>query len=394
MNQVVCLSTSNWHPFPTRKQQVMGRLKRTRVLYFDPPVSRAAPLKDPSAAARLRAWRHEGEHISDRITVYAMPPVLPMYYKFPFLNRMNQRKIGRYVRDVLQIHGFEKPVLWCYSPTSVDLLDHVPHSALIYDCVDRHSAYGGLMTPHVVDALEEKLARRANVVFATAQGLYDRLETFNDNTFLIPNGANFELFNKAATDSLPFPDELFNIQAPIIGFLGTLQPCIDLELLTFLADQRPQWSFVCIGPVQAGVDVTALKARKNIHILGLKPHKELPRYMARFDVCLNLFRPNSLSKDVSPLKFYEYLATGKPIVSTEQPDQVKQYADVITVATSPREFLAGVDAALKETNNWVVGKRIAYARAASWDNRVEEMTRILKDKGIFETTGASAETNG
>lgn len=384
MSNIVCLSTANWHPFPTRKQQVMSRLAGHGVLYFEPPVSRLAPLKDPQAAARLRGWKGGEEAVSDRITVYPTPPVWPFYNKYRQANRINQRAQARYIRRVMRERGVENPLLWCYSPTAADILDHIPHKGLVYDCVDRHSGYGGLMNPDVVDGMERDLAQRADVVFATARGLYDTLKTYNENTFLVPNGANFELFNRAqdGTD-LPFPDELFNIKNPILGFVGMFQSCIDYELLLSAAAARPGWSFVLIGKPLPGVDVSELEKQPNIHLLGLKPHKELPRYMARFDVCLNLFRAGALSRDVSPLKFYEYLATGKPIVSTPQPEQVGDYADAVYIAGTPDAFLAACEQALAERNPWMKKQRVAYGRAASWDARVAEMTGILTERGLL-----------
>jgi len=383
MARIVCLSTANWHPFPTRKQQVMGRLTGHRVLYFEPPVSRIAPLKDPEASARLRAWRKEGEPVTDALTVYATPPVWPLHSRYRLINRVNQRAQARYIKKIMASHGFANPVLWCYSPLAADLAGHLPHSALVYDCVDRHSAYGGLMSPRVVDRMERDLARRADVVFATANGLYETLKPYNENTFLIPNGANFELFHRAYDSELPFPNDLFNVKNPILGFVGMLQPCIDLELLVATADARPGWSFVIIGRELPGVDITPLKARRNIHLLGLKPHKELPQYLARFDVCLNLFRAGPLSKDVSPLKFYEYLATGRPIVSTPQPEQVKDYADSIYIGGTPETFLAACEQALAERYPWMVQQRISHGRAASWDARVAQMIAILKEKQVL-----------
>ena len=386
MARVVCLATSNWHPFPTRKQQVMGRLKEdNRVLYFDPPVSRVAPLKDAAAAERLHAYRKEGEKVSETLTVYATPPVLPMHNRYRAVNRLNQRTQARHIRRIMAANDFDDDtVLWCYSPASADLIDLIPHRALVYDCVDRHSAYGGLMVPAVVDAMERDLARKADVVFATAGGLYDTLKAYNKDTFLIPNGANFELFNQAAVaDDLPFPDDLFNVRNPILGFVGMLQPCIDLDLLVYAADARPHWSFVLIGRALPGVDITPLQARPNIHLLGLKPHKELPRYLARFDVCLNLFRAGPLSKDVSPLKFYEYLATGRPIVTTPQPDQVRNFSDAIYIGENPDSFVSACEEALAERHAWSVEQRIKYGREASWDARVDQMRAILRDKKVF-----------
>ena len=198
MKQVVCLSTSPWYPIPTRKQQVMSRLSDAEILYFDPPVTWLAPLKDRSAREKLRAHRAAGEKVRENITVYASPPVLPFFNKFRWINRLNQRKIARYVNKKCRAHGFDAPLLWCYSPTSVDCADRIKRGKLVYDCVDRHSAYGGLMDPALVDAMEEELAGKADAVFATAQALYARLRESNLKTKLIPNGANFERFFAAS----------------------------------------------------------------------------------------------------------------------------------------------------------------------------------------------------
>ena len=157
MKQIVCLATSPWHPIPTRKQQVMGRLTDCEILYFDPSISYLAPLKDKSAKAKLRAYKGPEEAIRPGLTVCALPPVLPFFNKFRWINRLNQRRMARFIRKKMKAHGFDRPVLWVYSPVTVDLVDHVPHSALVYDCVDRHSAYGGLMNPAVVDAMERKI---------------------------------------------------------------------------------------------------------------------------------------------------------------------------------------------------------------------------------------------
>ena len=115
------------------------------------------------------------------------------------------------------------------------------------------------------------------------------------------------------------------------------------------AKARPDWSFVLIGKEKPGVDLTALHAMPNVHFLGLKPNEQLPQYLAHFDACLNLFAKSDLSKDVSPLKFYEYLATGRPIVSTRQPDQILQYAPLIEIADSQEEFIAACEASLTDT---------------------------------------------
>ena len=191
-NHVVCLSTTNYHPLPTRKQNVMSRLRNSEVLYFDPPVSIIAPLKDKKASAYISKYRQPGEKVEghENITVYALPPVLPFFNKFRWVNKLNQKRQAAFVRKKMREHGFgDETVLWCYSPSSCDIVEQVPHSSLVYDCVDRHSAYKGHITPEVVDGMERDLAKPADQVFATAVGLAETLEKINPTTKMIPNGA-------------------------------------------------------------------------------------------------------------------------------------------------------------------------------------------------------------
>ncbi len=386
MKQIVCLSTSCWHPYPTRKQQIMGRLDDVEILYFDPPVSYIAKYKDKSAAAKMTSYRDGGEKIRDNLTVYSMPPVLPFFNKNRAVNKINGRAQASFVRRMMAKHGFTDPIIWCYSPTAADIVSHIPHSAVVYDCVDRHSAYKGLISPKVVDKMERDLATKANVVFCTAKGLETTLKKYNSNVLLVPNGANYELFSQASDhNDVPFlpPDELFNVQAPILGFVGALQECIDYSLIIHAAKEHPEWNFVMVGGEQPGVDLSELHKLSNVHLLGLMPHKSLPRYVAYFNVCLNLFRSGDLAKDVSPLKLYEYLSTGKPIVSTPQPDQVLEFADVVYIATSPDDFVARCKTAINEHSDWKVKRRMEFGSASSWSQRVAQMRAYLTEKGVF-----------
>ena len=382
MKQVVCVSTSPWYPIPTRKQQVMRRLKDVQVLYFDPPVSYLAPLKDKAAKEKLRAYRNPGEQVKENITVYSVPPVLPFFNKFRFINKLNQFRLSRFIRKKMKQHGFDDAVLWCYSPTSADLAPHVPHKALVYDCVDRHSAYGGLMNPAVVDKMEEDLAAQADQVFATADALARRLRESNTTACCIPNGAEYELFARARQPQ-PCPEDIANLPRPILGFVGALQECIEYSYLYAAAQAHPEWSFVLIGAEKPGADLKALKTCSNVHFLGLKPHDQLPQYIAQFSLCLNLFADNALSRDVSPLKFYEYLATGKPVVSTPQPQQVLQFSDAIEIAGSEEDFIAACARAIHDTDPAREAQRAEYGRKSSWDSRVEEIESVLHAHAIL-----------
>ena len=387
-NHIVCLSTTNYHPLPTRKQNVMSRLRNSEILYFDPPVSLIAPLKDKKASAYIEKYKQPGEKVEghENITVYALPPVLPFFNKFRWINKINQKRQAAFIREKMREHGFgDETVLWCYSPSSCDIVEHLPHAKLVYDCVDRHSAYKGHINPKVVDKMECDLAKPADQVFATAVGLAETLEKINPTTQMIPNGAAYEIFSRVQTekDILPCPEDMKDLPHPIYGFVGMLQECIDYALIEKLAKSRPNATIFLIGRTLPGVDLTNLKQYPNIVFHGLVPQPELPAYLAQMDVCLNVFRAGALSKDVSPLKFYEYLATGKPIVSTREPLQVEDFKDVVYIARNPEMFLPLCDAAAKENRPAWTEKRLAYGAQCSWTERVHQMEEVLYKKGVL-----------
>lgn len=386
--KILCLSTSNYYPFPTRKQNVMNRMTDAEVVYIDPPVTYIAPLKDKKTKERLSAYKKGGEISKSHphVKIYAAPPVLPFYNKKRAVNRMNQKKMAKWLAGVCRENGFTDDfILWCYSPMSCDVVEPlakelgIDPKALwkrtVYDCVDRHSAYPGMIDPAVVDKQEEDLASECGVVFATASGLYERLKAFNENAHLIPNGAAWEIFSQVQDLEKEGP-------SPHFGFVGMLQECIDYDIIKKLAEEYPQGKISLIGRSLPGVDLGWIEKYPNVEYVGLVPQPELPKKIKDFDVCLNIFLDNDLSKDVSPLKFYEYLATGKPVVSTPVPYQVRDYADCVYIAENSEDFIEKCRLALAEPEDDPGRiKRIEQGRACSWDKRVAMMREILEANG-------------
>lgn len=383
MNDIICFSTTTWEPIPTRKQQIMKRMPEDiRIFYVEPPITYIGPLKDKRIKQYLKKYKNNPFKIKENLYVFSLPPIFPFYNKLRIINKINQWKIARYIKkEIVNKFGVKKPILWTYMPNSIDLINKFDKRAVIYDCVDKHSEYNGLINKQVVDKMEEELARKSNIIFTTAEGLYSHLKEYNNNIFLIPNGADFEHFNRARTKNR-IPKEMESIKKPILGFVGVIHDWIDLNLIEHLAKKRPELSIVLIGPIGAGVDIETLNKCKNVFFLGRIDYKKLPEYIAQFDICLNVFKVNDLSFNVSPLKFYEYLATGKPIVSTNMP-QIKNFSDVVYIAYSYDEFLKKCEDALREDNVELIEKRISYAKAASWQNKVDEMVKILKEEGII-----------
>lgn len=384
MKNIVCLSTTSFEPLPTRKQNVMTRLQNVNVLYFDPPVSILAPLKDKTAKKKLFAFKNSGYQPRENITVYSLPPILPFWGKIRFINKINQFVQAQYVKSKMKKHYYNNAVLWCYSPSNCDILPHVKYNHLVYDCIDRHSGYKGMLNPDVINKMEKDLATKASACITTATGLFDTIKQYNENTYLIPNGCAYELFSQANSNEFDTPEELLNATGKIFGFVGMLQECIDYTLIESLAKSRPNDTIIFIGKTLPSVDLSHLEKYNNIIFKGLIPQKDLPAYISKFDVCLNVFRSGSLSKDVSPLKFYEYLATGKPIVSTTEPLQVADFADCIYISKNPEDFLRKCEQALSETDDIKSKLRMEHGKNCSWDERVNQIQTTLFSQNILE----------
>ncbi len=380
-NHVICISSVDWDPIWTRKQQVMSRLPDTNIiLYVEPPITLLSPFKDPGMWKKWRMWFQGIRRLNNNIFLYSPPVVLPFGNKCRLINRVNQWWISLFLKKAIRSLNLRRPIIWTYMPNSADLLNRLEdYEMLIYDCVDEHSEYSGIINKAVMTEMEKDLMARCDIVFVTARGLYEAKKGFAETIYFLPNAANVGHFMKAQDPDTPIPVEIAALPRPVVGFVGVIQDWIDLGLIREAAASHPEWSFAMIGPVGPGIDVSALKAMPNVHFLGRKDVSDLPGYIKGFDVCINPFKINELTDKVSPLKFYEYLASGKPIVSIDMPG-VSDFADVVEIAGNSDEFISGIERALSHETPEKLRKRLERARENSWESRVEFMTDKIMEK--------------
>ncbi len=374
---IICISSVDWDPIWTRKQQVMSRLpKSNRILYVEPPISLLSPFKDPTCWKKWVAWRRGLRRWRENIYLYSPPVILPFGNVYRPVNWLNQAWLAPALRAAARALGFRRPILWTYLPNTADLVGKLEEKLVIYDCVDEHAAYTGFR-PETVSALEKKLLRLADIVFATARGLFEAKKSYCREIHLIPNAADVAHFRRALDPETPLAPELRGLPHPVIGFVGVIQDWIDLDLIAELARKRPAWSFVLVGPAGPGVNLSPLQGMANVHLLGRREKEVLPGYFKGFDVCLNPFRLNKLTATVSPLKFYEYLASGKPVVSVPLPE-VKAFSGAVELAQTPDEFLQKIEAALASETPERQAARLRIAAANSWEQRVAEMMERIE----------------
>ncbi len=378
---IVCISSIDWDPIWTRKQQVMSRLpKSNKILYVEPPITLLSPFKDPATWSKWGMWFKGIRRLTENIYLYSPPVVLPFGNKYRLINRFNQWWISLFLKKFISKLNIKNPIIWTYMPNSGDLVDRLgDRKLLVYDCVDEHSEYTGFINKQIMTQMERLLMQKCDLVFVTAKGLYDSKKDYAREIYFSPNAANVDLFMQAQDPKTQLPQEVASIPGPIVGFVGVIQDWIDLDLIKRAALTYSGYSFVMVGPVAAGIDLSELKALPNVYFLGRKDVKELPAYIKAFDVCINPFKLNELTDKVSPLKFYEYLASGKPIVSVDMPG-VSNFSDVVEVASDAEEFVRLIDVALKTETPVKLASRLARARENSWESRVEFMLSKMVKK--------------
>jgi SAM-dependent methyltransferase len=239
---------------------------------------------------------------------------------------------------------------------------------IIFDCMDDH---GGFSTVSIsaLDA-EKILIEKADLLITSSQLLYDKMHKKNCNSIQVKNGTEFEFFYECR----PNGELDFLVGKPIIGYFGAISDWFDVELIAYCARIRPQYNFVLIGST-FGADTNKLEDLENLFLLGEKAYQSLPGYLAYFDVCLIPFKLNSLTMATNPVKFYEYLSSGKPVVSVRLPELI-EYADCCYLADNAEEFVTKIDEAYQSKNDLKLkNMRLQLARNNSWDSRVDAILK-------------------
>ncbi|WP_449537832.1 glycosyltransferase [Ferdinandcohnia sp. Marseille-Q9671] len=368
---MLTFSAGEWSGVQHRPHHFMKRSAKSgwKVIYVEPPATLIAPLKNRETLKVWDRWLKGVKETEDGIYVLTPPPILPFGNKYRIINKINQWIISKSIRKFLKKQPNAVLDLYTFLPNSVDLLKYFSFNKVIYDCVDDHGSFTGLINPEIVNQMEKELMANTDVCFATAKQLLEDRKEWSTNFHLVPNGAEYEHFAPAQKGGLPYPIDIEPIKKPIVGFYGGISDWIDIPLITEVAAELPNVSFVFIGPVDTSVK--GLKELPNVSFLGTKSYNNLPNYLQAFDICLVPFRINKLTKSVNPIKLYEYLSAGKPVVSTPLPE-VLNYSDVVEIGESKEQLIAIIEKQLEEKDKDIdVMKRQEVGRNNSWDSRWE-----------------------
>lgn len=272
---------------------------------------------------------------------------------------------------------FERPVQWFYSPMCAPaMLGRLGERAIVYDCMDELANFR--FAPPDIAERERRLLRGADIVFTGGRGLYEAKSRLHPDVHFFGCGVDVEHFGRAREPATAVPERLAALPRPILGYFGVIDERLDYELLRQLAQAFPGGSIVMAGPL-AKVAAADLPAADNIHWLGQQPYGALPSIVKAFDVCLMPFALNEATRYINPTKTLEYMAGGKPVVSTPVSDVVRNFGEVVRIGATAQDFIAAVAQALADADPARIDAGLERARQATWDATVAAMRGRLLD---------------
>jgi len=396
---IVYISSIEWTFLWQVHQEIALRLARAgnRVLYIENMGVRSPGLKDASRiVSRLKHWA--GSFMSRGVrevapNLYVCSPLV-----MPPFGSLIRRQINRHIllpaiaRTARRL-GMRNVLVWTYLPTdsAVELVKLFRNSlgASIYHCLADFSALSA--TPDELTQSEKDLAQLSDQVFTNCSRLSERLCQWNDNVSIFPPGVDLAAFPPdgpleqpvRSGDSVRFDSSEHALQSrPVIGYVGGLHRHVDFDLLAEMADARPNWSWVLIGPFQTSVE--KLRGKDNVLLLGPKPHEQLVLYVRSFDVCLVPYVKSVYTETVVPAKLNEYLAVGKPVVATDLPT-IREFNDRhnVLIATENRadKFLQAIEDALRIPNDSeTIERRRQVAALCDWNLQLIAMSDLIEQK--------------
>ena len=372
---LVCFSHLRWNFVFQRPQHLMSRFSRDMdVIFFEEPVDIAA-----HETGYLRVTRAP-DAPNVRVVVPHLPLGMPEAAREAALGRLLDAHLEPR-RGIL--------ISWYYTPMMLPFSRHIDADLTVYDAMDELSKFK--FAPTQLQRLEEELLRQADIVFTGGSSLYEAKKDRHSNIHCFSSSVDRVHFLKARARQFE-PADQEDLPKPRLGFYGVIDERFDTDLLDEVAAMRPDWSFVMVGPV-VKISADDLPKRPNIHYLGSKTYDQLPSYLGGWDVALMPFAMNESTQFISPTKTPEYLAGGRPVVSTPIKDVVRHYGQLegVKIASSAKDFVAACEEALKlagqKEPSWLAEADLMLS-ATSWDTTQARMAGLIN-----ELLGINAGTN-
>ena len=358
---LVCFSHLRWDFVYQRPQHLLSRSAKSRRVFF---------VEEPKFGnCSMRLVVREAEP-GLRIVV----PHLPEGLRSEVAINAVMKEM---TRQLFLDYDINEYVFWYYTPMALNFTNQFSPIASVYDCMDELSAFKGAHSR--LPELEKQLFKRVDLVFTGGQTLYEAKRNAHPAVYAFPSSIDRAHFGKARTITTD-PEDQAAIPHPRLGFFGVIDERFDIELLDAVAKKRPDWHFVMIGPV-VKIERESLPKQSNIHYLGPKKYDELPAYLANWDIALLLFARNESTKFISPTKTPEYLAAGKPVISTSIRDVVRPYGELnlVQIADSPNDFIRAAESVLTKSadqSEWLA-RVDDFLADISWDKTWRQMSELI-----------------
>ncbi|MFQ5685033.1 MAG: glycosyltransferase [Candidatus Scalindua sp.] len=351
-----------------------------RVLYVENPIHPLSFLTRREEALRL--WkRYLNGPIEENERLWVSTFFYPLPYRGSriclggqWVNIVNQTVIRPQLLRLLDHLDFELPILFVGCAYALPLIEQIPHSLLVYHCSDDFTLTSSF--PASFSDLEEELIRRCDVVITTSEELCQAKIHLGSKFVTVTNGAEIEHFASTQAPDTQLAPELADLPQPIVGYIGSVFEWIDQEWVIQAARKLPTWSFVFIGPLMT--DISKLRDLPNIHYLGPRRYEDLPKYLRGFDVTTVPFVTNDVTLRASPIKFYEYLASGVPIVATNLPD-FEPLSDCAYLVKDATQFSSALQRAVSEDSQEKRQLRMTESQKYSWEVRGAQVNEIIEN---------------
>ena len=352
-----------------RPQQFLSRLSaRHRVLFLEGPYPDPALIESQSTLQEAPGW--------PSITILRTRVPARRWSDNDWVDAERLRCVQEVLAGPLG-EEFRDPVQWFYDPMAVTAFaGRLNEITIVYDCMDELSQFKG--APCELERREKQLLAAANVVFAGGPKIHRVKSALHPNCHAFGCGVDEQHFGLARNGSAVLPGDIKNLCGPVLGFFGVVDERMDYDLLARIADEEPSWQLVMVGP-RTKVEESVLPRRANLHWLGGRDYAALPHYASRFNVCIIPFALNKATEYINPTKALEYMATGRPVVSSAIEDVVRQFSRVVAVAGSHGEFIAHCRKALEAPDATRLRRGIELARQNSWEAIVEQLERHVAD---------------
>jgi glycosyltransferase involved in cell wall biosynthesis len=358
---LVCFSHLRWDFVYQRPQHLLTRSARDRRVFF---------VEEPvfgQGSTRLEVA--EREH-----GVRVVVPHLPEGLRSEIATAAIMKDMTR--RLFLE-NGIREYVFWYYTPMALTFTDEFNPIASIYDCMDELSAFKGANSR--LPYMEKQLFDRVDLVFTGGHSLYQAKQHAHAAVYSFPSSIDLAHFG-GARSSKTDPLDQKSIPRPRLGFFGVIDERFDIELLDAVARSRPDWQFIVVGPV-VKIQPDSLPRHSNIHYMGPKKYEELPAYLSNWDIALLLFARNESTRFISPTKTPEYLAAGKPVISTSIQDVVSPYGELnlVSIADAPDDFVRAAEKFLTksyEQTDWL-NRVDQFLANMSWDKTWYQMSDLI-----------------